>query len=337
MVPISECLYSRPLFKEVLGYAPEVFDVEAVFKCCEKIGYDFAFIPYLGVAGFRPEHISGDVYIDEWGITYKWDPNAWPIDGPVKAPLKDGNDWKNYTMPDASEDWRYAGLRNVIKMSRENGMGVIGNARGPYSASWLLFSMQEFAMLFYEEPETVESVLEALTDFAIVSFQKMAEAGVDAFLFSDDYGSSQGPLFSPEHFRQFIKPQMQRLADAAKKLKLPLIMHSDGHVFPFMEDCVSTGISGWHPIERAAGMDLKKTKEMYGGRLCLFGNVDNKTQLAHGTPETIAEQVKECIETAAPGGGYCLMSDHSVNESIPNQNVFALYEAGRRYGKYPVL
>ena len=333
-VPISEFIYSRPLLREVLGYAPEVYEVEAIFECMEKIGYDFAVIPFQGVAGYRPAHMEKEIYQDEWGITYKRDLNLWPIDGPIGAPLRDGNDWENYTMPDASEDWRYEGLRNVVKRSRENGMGVIGNARGPYSASWLLFGMQDFSCLFYEEPETVDSVLSALTDFAIVSFLKMAKIGVDALLFSDDYGSTQGPLFSPAHFRRFIKPQIIRLVEEAGKLGLPLIMHSDGHVFPFMEDCVSAGIKGWHPIERAAGMDLGKTKEIYGDRLCLFGNVDNKFQLAQGTPESIAGQVKECIEIAAHGGGYCLMSDHSVNDSVPNRNVFALYEAGRRYGRY---
>ena len=337
MVPIAECLYSQPLFKEVLGYTPEIFDVETVFKCCEKIGYDFAFVPFLGVSGFRPEHISGEIYQDEWGITYKWDPNAWPIDGAIGAPLSDREDWKNYVMPNASEDWRYVGLKNVVKMSRENGMGVIGNARGPFSNAWMLFSMQEFAILFYEDPELVESVLTAQTDFAIASFYKMAQVGADALLVSDDYGSTTAPLLSPNHFREFIKPQIIRLVQAAKDVGLPLILHSDGHVFPFMDDCVDAGISGWHPIERTAGMDLAKTKHAYGDKLCLFGNVDNKFQLAQGTPESIEAQVKECIGIAAPGGGYCLMSDHSVNASIPNRNVFALYEAGRKYGRYPIV
>ena len=335
-VPISECLYSQPLFQEVLGFKPEIFDVETVFRCCEKIGYDFAFIPFLGVSGFRPEHISGQIYKDEWGITYKWDPSAWPIDGPIEAPLKDEQDWKNYTMPNALEDWRYSGLRNVMKMSKENGMGVIGNARGPFSNAWMLFTLQEFVLLFYEDPDLVDSVLAAQTDFAIDSFKMMAKEGVDALLVSDDYGSTSGPLLSPDHFRRFLKPQLSRLVSAANDLKLPIILHSDGHVYPFINDCVSIGFNGWHPIERTAGMDLAKTKREYGDKLCLFGNVDNKFQLAQGTPETIAAQVKECIEIAAPGGGYCLMSDHSVNESIPNENVFALYEAGRKYGRYPI-
>lgn len=334
-VPIFECVYSRPLFKEVLGYVPDTFELPSVFKCYEKIGYDFAFMPIPGVSGFRPEGMEQDVYVDEWGITYKKDPSTWPIDGGIKAPLATAEDWKNYTMPDAAAEWRWKGFREVMRMSRENGMGVVGNMRGPYSGSWMLFGMERFSYLLVTQPDIIDTVMTAVVDYAIKAFNIMKEAGVHAIVISDDYGSNTQTLFSPKHFKKHFVPQLQRMAAAAQKLQLPLILHSDGHIQPFVEDIVATGICGLHPIERSAGMDLGEMKRSYGDKLCLLGNVDNKHLLVNGTPEQVALQVKECIEVAAPGGGYCLGSDHSVHDDIPNENVFALYEAGRRYGRYP--
>jgi len=58
--------------------------------------------------------------------------------------------------------------------------------------------------------------------------------------------------------------------------------------------------------------------------------------LVKGSTEEVEAQVKECIKIAGPGGGYCLASDHSVHDDIPNSNVFALYEAGRKNGAYPL-
>jgi len=113
-------------------------------------------------------------------------------------------------------------------------------------------------------------------------------------------------------------------------------MHSDGAIKTLVEDCVDAGIEGMHPVERDAGMDLGHVKKTYGEKLCIFGNVNNKSTLINGTPEVVEAEVKECIRIAAPGGGYCLSSDHSVHDDIPNRNVFALYEAGRKYGKYPI-
>ena len=336
MVPIFECVYSRPLLKEVLGYVPETFDPVSVFQCSAKIGYDFAFIPIPGVTGFRPLGVEGETYVDEWGISYKISPETWPIDTGMKTPCSDGEDWANYTMPDPNAPFRYEGLKEVLKISKENGMGVIGNLRGPYSCAWPIFGLEDFSVMLYTEPETVESVLTATTDFAIAAMRNMVKLGVDAMLFSDDYGSSLQPLMSPAHFQQFLLPQLQRIREACREMGATMILHSDGHIHQLLPDIMSTGIQGLHPIERDAGMDLAEIKAKYGKQVCIFGNVDNKRALTHGTPETIDAMVRECIRVAAPGGGYCLGSDHSVHDDIPNENVFALYEAGRRYGKYPI-
>ncbi|MDR0732361.1 MAG: hypothetical protein LBF63_11880 [Treponema sp.] len=335
-VPIFECVYSRPLFQEVLGYVPDTFDPESVFNCYEKIGYDFAFMPIPGVSGFRPENTREDVYTDEWGITCQKDSSTWPIDAVVKPPLVDYGDWKNYSLPDPAAPFRWKGFKEVMKMSRSNGMGVVGNMRGPYSGTWMLFGIETFSLLMFDEPDFVDEVLTAVTDFSIAAFRIMAREGADALLFSDDYGSSTAPLFSPALFQRYFAPQIQRMVDAAGEMGIPLIMHSDGHIHPFVEPSVNLGIKGLHPIERASGMDLGEIKTQYGSRICIFGNVDNKYLLVKGSPQDVAVQVKECIAIAGPGGGYCLGSDHSVHDDIPNRNVFALYEAGRTYGRYPL-
>jgi uroporphyrinogen decarboxylase len=336
MVPIFECVYSRPLFQEVLGYVPETFDPVSVFACSRRIGYDFVIIPIPGVSGFRPLGLKDAVYVDEWKIKRKMVPNTWPIDAGISVPLTGAEDWKNYDMPDPEEDFRYAGLRDVKKLSEEARMGVVGNVRGPYSGAWQLFGMENFAYLMYEEPEVIHSVLAACTEFSLACSRRMTELGVDAVMFSDDYGSTQQPLMSPSHFRSFVKPHLQRLVQESKKLGVKALLHSDGNIGLLVPDCVDTGIDGLHPIERNAGMDLAGVKREYGDRLCLFGNVDNNRVLVNGTPAQVEEAVKECIRAAAPGGGYCLGSDHSVHDDIPNENVFALYEAGRKYGRYPI-
>lgn len=335
-VPIFEFLYSRPFYKEVLGYEPTVYDAESIVKCSVKVGYDFVIIPMGGVSGFSAKEDSGNVYTDEWGITYKKDPSTWPIDAIIDYPVQDGSDWRRFKMPDPSLPERYNGVRTALSLRKEHKMGVIGNVRGPFSASWMLFGMDTFMYLMFDEPETVDEVLTSLTDFAIAGGLKMKDEGVDAILFSDDYGSITQPLMSPAQFKRFIVPQISRLCTAFRKANIPIIMHSDGNIQPLLEDCVNSGIQGLHPMERGTDMDIAKIKKLYGDRLCLFGNVDNKNLLTRGTPAEVEEQVKEILRVAAPGGGHCLGSDHSIHDDIPNENVFAIYDAGRKYGCYPI-
>jgi uroporphyrinogen decarboxylase len=70
-------------------------------------------------------------------------------------------------------------------------------------------------------------------------------------------------------------------------------------------------------------MDLKAIKEKYAGKLCPVGNVSNKITMVTGTPEEVVAEVKECIEIAAPGGGYIIASDHTLHDDIPSENVSA--------------
>ncbi|MBK5196266.1 MAG: hypothetical protein JJE08_09625, partial [Proteiniphilum sp.] len=231
---------------------------------------------------------------------------------------------------------RIDGIKTAIKIARENDMAVIGGVRGPFSAGWLLTGFSEMLIMFYDDREIVDEVLTKVTDFFIRGGEMMAEAGVDALQFADDYGSNTSPFCSPDQFREIILPHTRRLIQTLKKTGLPVMMHSDGHIMPLLHDIVEAGISSCHPIERSAGMDLATIKSLYGKKICLVGNVNNKTTLVTGTTADVEEEVKECIIAAATGGGYILASDHSVHDDVPNENVLAMYEAGRKYGKYPI-
>ena len=335
-VPIFEFLYSRPLFQGVLGRVPEAYHAEDVMLCAHKIGYDMCFVPFGGQGGFITENVDNKIYKDEWQTTYKKHDNTWPVDAPIAFPITNRNDWLNYEMPDPNLENRLDGVKTCLKMASDFNMAVAGSIRGPFSSAMLLLGIEKLSLLLYDDPELVNEIMEKCTDFFIEGGKRMAMAGVDTILFADDYGFNSAPLMSLEHFKKFILPQVNRMISILKKLGIPVIMHSDGHIKPFLDALVDAGINAYHPIERAAGMDLKEVKQKYGNKLCLMGNVNNKTTLVTGNVQDVVEEVKECIRIAAPGGGYILCSDHSVHDDIPNQNVFALYEAGRRYGRYPI-
>jgi uroporphyrinogen decarboxylase len=108
-----------------------------------------------------------------------------------------------------------------------------------------------------------------------------------------------------------------------KKTGLPVMMHNDGNLWAVMDDLVDAGIAGFHPVERAAGMDLGRIKERYAGRLCPIGNIDNKTTMVRGTPEEVRREAVACIRTAGPRGGYVLATDHSLHDDIPLENIYA--------------
>lgn len=338
-VPIVESLYCRALYKDVLGYDVDVYNAYDLVRCAEKVGYDLCFVPFGGMGGFNPAADTGsasNVYKDEYGVTYKKDPASWPTDAPIVFPLTDGNDWKNYVFPDPWAEQRLDGVKTAMKLSQESGIGIFCNVRGPYTGAWMLFGLENFSYLLYDEPEIAHEVLTAAADFSIVAATRALEQGVDAVMFADDYGSCAAPLISPAQFNEFVLPQLVRLNDAVAKKGGKLIMHSDGNIRSLLPGIRGAGISGYHPIERAAHMDLAEIKREFGRDMVLLGNVNNKTTLVTGTPEEVDAEVKECIRIAAPGGGFILTSDHSIHDDTPLELVYAMYDAGRKYGRYPI-
>ncbi|MDR1920536.1 MAG: hypothetical protein LBS31_02165 [Candidatus Adiutrix sp.] len=334
-VPVFEILYSRRFFKEMIGYVPDGLEPVALTELAVKVGYDLTMVSMGGVSGYTVGG-AGGVYTDEWGVTYKKDELAWPMDGPLSYPMKNGSDWKNYDMPDPTTESRYTAVKEAVRLADEHGLGLIGNVRGPFSSSWMVFGMDNFGMMIYREPDVVDDVLTKMTDFSIYGAQKMLELGVACIQFADDYGSNLQPFISPKHFQKHVAPQVKRLVDAVHKVGGKIIMHSDGQIMPVLGMCVDQGIDALNPIQRGAGMKLETVKELYGKQLCLLGNVDQRDLMVQGTAEEVAEQARECIRIAAPGGGFCLGSDHSIHDDIPTENILAIIETGRKYGKYPI-
>jgi uroporphyrinogen decarboxylase len=119
-----------------------------------------------------------------------------------------------------------------------------------------------------------------------------------------------------------------------EKISLPWIIHSDGNILPFLDDLLRLGIAGLHPNEKGA-TDIRATKQRYGKRVCLLGNVDLNV-LGLGTPEDVDREVRELIRDIGPGGGYIVTSGNSLAGYLQPQNVIALSESVQKYGKYPL-
>lgn len=336
-VPMNEFLHSRPLYEEVIGRRPAFYNAEDVFDCAHKLGLDAGVIPIGGFVGIQDSAEDKVEYQDEWLITYrKDDTTSWPSDAPIEFPLKDRADWENYSVPDIYKKGRLEQIQIAVQKTKEYQMAVFGSVRGPFTPTWLLFGYEHFSMQLYEDPALLDEVMQAVTDFSIEGARMLIEAGVDAVLFADDYGGSGGPLMSPKHYKKHVWPQLHRLVSAIQSTGTHVIMHSDGDLRKLLPDIVHTGINGYHPIERQANMDIAQIKQDYGDKLTLIGNVDNKGVLVSGSVDEVIVATKECLRIAAPGGGYILGSDHSVHDDMPNENIFAMIETGKKYGRYPI-
>jgi uroporphyrinogen decarboxylase len=192
------------------------------------------------------------------------------------------------------------------------------------------------------EPEFAEAFLDRLCE-SICTAQKLflTEVGdlIDVHFAADDLAGQSGPLVSPELWRRLIKPRQARiLATIKAHTQAKIFYHSCGAVDAFIPDLIEIGVDILNPVQvSAAGMDTATLKKKYGRNLSFWGGgCDTQKVLPYGTPADVRAEVRHRIRDLAPGGGFVFNPVHNIQPLVPPENVVALFQAARDYGRYPI-
>ena len=117
--------------------------------------------------------------------------------------------------------------------------------------------------------------------------------GIDIVYMADDYCSQQGPLFSPDMFKQYVQPYLKEVAARCHKHDKKFLLHCCGAVRPLLPMIIDAGVDMLEPIQiRAEGMEPAGLKRDFGKHLCFYGGVDLQHILPKGTPQQVADEVR---------------------------------------------
>ncbi len=323
-VPMWELIVNAPVIEALHG--PGV----SYLEFCELEDLD-------GVTLFetqRFETLDAATVRDEWGIVWRTDPATgipYRIDGPIHSPA----DLDRYSPPDPDADHRLEALEAAV--ARVGGERcIVFLSHEAFEFSHYLYGMDKLLMAYAMEPEVAHRLARIVTDYKRRVCERAAALGADALLTGDDYANRKAPIMSPAHFRAFCLPYLREIVEVAHACGKPFIKHTDGHIWPLLDDLVDAGIDAIDPLEPMAGMDIGEAKTRYGDRIALCGNVDCGELLSRGRPEQVVEAVKETLAKASPGGGHILASSNSIHPAVRPENYRAMVEAGRRFGRYPL-
>ena len=86
-------------------------------------------------------------------------------------------------------------------------------------------------------------------------------------------------------------------------------------------------------LEIDSPVDLAEARKIVGDDIVLKGNIDAAAVIEKGTVADVEAAVAAAIEAGA-GGRFILSTGDSIPISAPEENVKAMVEAGRKYGKY---
>jgi len=340
-IPIWELIINRPV---IMALYPDLFSPEKVarYEWGSCGGYllqaDFVEEEDLdGITVFEDyrvrEEIDASTFVDEWGVTWRMESHGIPY--PVGHPIQSESDLDGYAAPDPDADYRLESLRMAVERFKGE-RAIVFLSHDAFEFSHYLRGMPNLLMDYALNPSFVQRVARLVMDYKARVLARAAEIGADILCTGDDYAHRQAPIMSPEHFRQFVLPYLQQAVDVARIRELPFLKHTDGNIWPIIDDIVGTGLDCLDPLEPVADMDMRRVKEAYGDRIALAGNVDCGRLLPNGTPGQVVEAVKETIAKGGVGGGLILASSNSIHPAVNPENYRAMVEAGRRFGTYPL-
>jgi uroporphyrinogen decarboxylase len=185
--------------------------------------------------------------------------------------------------------------------------------------------MEMFSYLTVDYPDLLDEWLEARNQAELRRVAVIADPELfPVVLPYDDIAHKTGLLFSPGWLRHYWLPRLRRLVDAWHTRDTVCLFHSDGNLWAFMDDLVSTGIDGLNPLEVTAGMSVKEVRQRYP-HLFLAGGIDVSQLLVNGSPAEVRAVCQQAITDTA-GHGYFLGSTTELGQGVRLENVIAMFE-----------
>ena len=222
------------------------------------------------------------------------------------------------SLRDPTDPALYAALEALV--SRNAGRrAIVGKTRLGLSPMLMSMGLEGFSLALVDDPEVVVRILKRYARWAAVAVQEMTRRGADVVWCFDDFAYRSGPMMAPAVFREMILPC---LMETARSIPVPWVFHSDGDLRLVLDDLLTLGMAGLHPIEPDC-MSLRELKQRVGDRVCLLGNVSVDI-LSRGTVEETRREVRRCLRDGSPGGGYVITSSNCIPSYAIPANVLAM-------------
>ncbi len=315
----------------------------------QRFDIDFRGIAVGGPENFQEKLLPNDSIQDEWGVVrtrpagghyYDLTPDGSPMATIDTIEALDGYPW-----PDPNDPGRVRSLREKAKEIRENTDYALvlninscfflrcGELRG-----WENFFADLAGNIPFAEA-LMDRYLEVKLGIAARALEAAGDLADVVVATTDDLGWTSNTIISPKTFRNLIKPRMKRTLDFYHaRTDAKLMLHSDGSVYSFIPDFIEIGVDILNPVQVSARDmgDTKRLKAQFGNKLTFWGGIDTHRALPYGTPDDVRAEVKQRIRDLAPGGGYVVCSVHNIQSEVPPENVVAMFDTAREFGRYPI-
>jgi uroporphyrinogen decarboxylase len=296
--------------------------VFATYFCQRKFGYD-------GVCDLVAVHSESEAMGSLIKIQDDMPPSV------IEPAIKDyDRDLCKLRIPNPYKDGRLPVHLKIIERLRELCSGtvpVFGYVQMPFRHACMLRGVDHVMRDMYKKPERLRELLEISLTSLIVYGVAVAQAGSDFIYLSDP--TSSGDIISRELWETYVFSYSKRLIDALKRTGLPILLHICGDTSDRLDAFVTLGANILSLDEK---VDFGFAREKIGEKVCLMGNIAPSEILLFGNADRVQEECKQAISKGGRNGNFILSSGCIVSPDTPEENILAMVNTARTYGKYPL-
>ncbi|MEA3402479.1 MAG: uroporphyrinogen decarboxylase family protein [Armatimonadota bacterium] len=308
-----------------------------VMEVNEVLDFDLVFVGH-GRYPVRPTRIIDErtfLYGDEderwWVMRYDPDTELFQrVDGsPVPEPTMEDLERAVESAERSAEE--YQPTADDFP-AQQYALEYFGDEREIFGAGIMVAVPRERAWLeaMLLRPEVVRRYTMAQAKRATRNAAVMGEMGLWVIFGGGDFAGKNGPLYSPQSFRECMTPAVREVSRGCHRAGVLHMFASDGDLWPVADELFGNcGVDGYHEIDRRAGMDLERLRDRFP-HLRLMGGIACET-LHLGTPDEVREECLSALEVARRRGRIMVGVSNTVVAPTPFENFDAMVETLHRH------
>ncbi len=187
-----------------------------------------------------------------------------------------------------------------------------------------VFGIENHLLYTAMYPDELNELYRRQAEWTIKFADKCIALGVDMIHISDDWGTQNDMLFSPDTWREIIYPNMKMITDFVHSGGALVSLHSDGCIRKVADGVCDLGFDVVHPWQENADMPLSLYIENYSDKFAIMGGICVQSALGIMNKDKLENEIKR-VFSVLRGKRWICCTSHFVQKHCAIDDLEAAY------------
>ena len=311
--------------EEAINYVEAGDNSEGDKAIMKKLGFDFNWNSCFSseVLLFPPveekileEFPDGSRIIrDGQGLICKVKPGTVSIPAEIGTSMTDRKAWEELYLPKLQMSRDRIDFKRLEELKQEPEREIpLGLHLGSFMGNMRnMLGVEQLSYLYVDDEDLYREIVDTLCGLGYACAKEVLETGVkfDYAHFWEDICFKNGPLISPDVFREFVGPWYKKITDLTSSYGIEIVsVDCDGMIDSLIPIWLENGVNTMFPIEVGTwNASIAPWREKYGKQLRGVGGM-NKTIFSRDR-EAVDQEI-ERLKPLMALGGYIPCPDHRI-------------------------